>query len=130
MSRLFTLIVACAPAKTAKWVRLVLEKEYRNDTWGISGNEDAGQMSAWYLFSALGFYPVAPGSGWYELGSPNLRSAAIQVGYGNTLRIETIGNATDKARVQSVTWNGETITDWRIASADLVKGGTLTYTFE
>ena len=79
---------------------------------------------------ASSFYPVAPGSGWYELGSPNLRSAAIQVGYGNTLRIETVGNAPDKARVQSASWNGEAISDWRIAAADLVKGGTLTYTFE
>ena len=52
------------------------------------------------------------------------------MGYGNTLRIETNGNATDKARVQSVTWNGEAITDWRIAAADLIQGGTLTYTFE
>jgi putative alpha-1,2-mannosidase len=52
------------------------------------------------------------------------------VGYGNTLRIETVGNTADKAHVQSVTWNGEAITDWRIAAADLVKGGTLTFTFE
>jgi len=52
------------------------------------------------------------------------------VGCGNTLRIETIGNATDKARIQSVTWNGKAITDWRIAAADLVEGGTLTFTFE
>ena len=121
---------AGAPEKTQERVRMICERMYGPGVDGLCGNDDAGQMSAWYLFSALGFYPVAPGSGWYELGSPNLRSAAIQVGYGNTLRIETVGNAPDKARVQSVSWNGEEISDWRIAAADLVQGGTLTYTFE
>ena len=121
---------AGAPEKTQERVRMICETMYGAGVDGLCGNDDAGQMSAWYLFSALGFYPVAPGSGWYELGSPNVRSAALQVGYGNTLRIETVGNATDKARIQSVTWNGKAITNWRIAADDLVKGGTLTFTFE
>ena len=120
---------AGAPEKTQERVRMICETMYGAGVDGLCG-DDAGQMSAWYLFSALGFYPVAPGSGWYELGSPNLHSASIQVGYGNTLHIETVGNTADKAHVQSVTWNGEAITDWRIAAADLVKGGTLTFTFE
>ena len=121
---------AGAPEKTQERVRMICETMYGAGVDGLCGNDDAGQMSAWYLFSALGFYPVAPGSGWYELGSPNLRSATLSVGYGKTLRIVTIGNANDKARIQSVAWNGKAITDWRIAAADLVKGGTLTFTFE
>ena len=121
---------AGAPEKTQERVRMICDAMYGGSVDGLCGNDDAGQMSAWYLFSALGFYPVAPGSGWYELGSPNLRAATLQVGYGKTLRIETIGNAKDKTRVQSVTWNGKAILDWQIAAADLVQGGTLTFTFE
>ena len=64
---------AGAPEKTQERVRMICQRMYGPGVDGLCGNDDAGQMSAWYLFSALGFYPVAPGSGWYELGSPNLR---------------------------------------------------------
>lgn len=121
---------AGAPEKTQERVRMICETMYGPEVTGLCGNDDAGQMSAWYLFSSLGFYPVAPGSGVYELGSPNVKSAAVQVGYGNTLHIETIGNAPNKSRVKSVAWNGQRIEDWRISADQLVQGGTLTFEFE
>lgn len=121
---------AGAPERTQERVRMICETMYGPEVTGLCGNDDAGQMSAWYLFSSLGFYPVAPGSGMYELGSPNVHSASIRVGYGKVLRIETVGNAPGKTTVQSVAWNGEPINGWRIAAKELFEGGTLTFTFE
>ena len=86
-------------------------------------------MSAWYLFSALGFYPVAPGSGWYELGSPAVRAADVRVGQGRNLCIRTEGNAPSHARVDRIEWNGAPLQGHRIAAAQLLQGGTLTFHF-
>jgi len=121
---------AGAPEKTQARVRMICETMYGPDISGLCGNDDAGQMSAWYLFSALGFYPVAPGSGWYDIGSPSLHSARIALENGADLIIETIGNATSKTRVRSVRWNGEVVSGWRIEATKLAQGGTLTFEFE
>ena len=121
---------AGAPEKTQARVRMICETMYGPDVNGLCGNDDAGQMSAWYLFSALGFYPVAPGSGWYDIGSPSVHSARIALENGSELVIETIGNAPTKTRVRSVRWNGERIDGWRIEAKKLAQGGTLTFEFE
>jgi putative alpha-1,2-mannosidase len=121
---------AGAPEKTQARVRMICETMYGADINGLCGNDDAGQMSAWYLFSALGFYPVAPGSGWYDIGSPSVHAARIALENGADLIIETIGNATSKTRVRSVRWNGEVVSGWRIEATKLAQGGTLTFEFE
>ena len=121
---------AGAPEKTQERVRMICETMYGPGIDGLCGNDDAGQMSAWYLFSSLGFYPVAPGSGMYDLGSPSVHSARIAVGKERTLVIETLGNEVGKSRVKLVRWNGRALDGWQIAAADLVQGGTLTFEFE
>ncbi|MFN2502262.1 MAG: GH92 family glycosyl hydrolase, partial [Pyrinomonadaceae bacterium] len=75
------------PWKTQERVRMILKNQYRPTPDGLGGNDDCGQMSAWYLFTALGFYPVAPGSGQYQLGSPAIKTAAIKLENGRTLSI-------------------------------------------
>ena len=117
------------PDRTQEQVRMICETMYGPDVNGLCGNDDAGQMSAWYLFSALGFYPVAPGSGWYELGSPAVRAADIRVGSGRTLRIRTEGNAPGHATVERVEWNGQPLQGHRVAASTLLQGGTLTFIF-
>jgi len=101
---------------------------YGPDVNGLCGNDDAGQMSAWFLFSSLGFYPVAPGSGWYDLGAPLVRSAVIKVG-DQILQIETEG-ARDGALVERILWNGEVIQGLRIHADQLLQGGTLRFEFK
>lgn len=121
---------AGSPHKTQERVRQICSEMYGPDVNGLCGNDDAGQMSAWYLFSALGFYPVAPGSGWFDLGSPAVESATIQLGPGRVLRIETADNGLDKHRVKRVLWNGQSLNNHRIATAELIRGGTLRFEFE
>ncbi len=75
------------PEKTQERVRMICNTMYANAPDGLCGNDDCGQMSAWYIFSALGFYPVCPGSDEYALGSPLVKSAEIDLGDGKTLKI-------------------------------------------
>jgi hypothetical protein len=121
---------AGAPEKTQERVRMICDRMYGPDVNGLCGNDDAGQMSAWYLFSALGFYPVAPGSGWYELGSPSVANASVQLGDDRILNIETEGNAVDRFAVESVYWNGVRIAGTRIHAKELTQGGTLKFVFQ
>jgi len=116
-----------APWKTQAMVRRLLTEMYHDRPDGIIGNDDCGQMSAWYLLSALGFYPVDPVSATYVLGSPLFDRATVQVGQGKRLVVEARGNAPDRPYVRRVTWNGRPWTRSWIAHADLVKGGTLAF---
>lgn len=87
-------------------------------------------MSAWYIFSALGFYPLDPASGEYELGSPLVRGATLRFGapYASaTLKIVVRNYAPERWRVRRVTLNGRELADWRVRHADLVKGGELVF---
>ncbi|AJP74371.1 alpha-mannosidase [Sphingomonas hengshuiensis] len=116
-----------APWKTQARVRMLLQGQYRAAPDGLSGNEDCGQMSAWYIMSALGLYPVDPVSGVYVFGSPVHRRATLNVGEGKTLVVEAPGVGPDTVYVQRVTWNG---TPWRkswIDHAELAKGGRLVF---
>ncbi|GAA4339338.1 GH92 family glycosyl hydrolase [Flaviaesturariibacter amylovorans] len=115
-----------APWKTQERVRHILPRMYRPEPGGLGGNDDCGQMSAWYLFSALGFYPVTPGSGEYAIGSPLVQSATLRLG-GKTLRIEAAHQSAQNVYVQSVTLNGKRLTRPFIRHADLVQGGTLRF---
>jgi predicted alpha-1,2-mannosidase len=110
--------------KTQARVRMLLETMYHNDPDGLAGNEDCGQMSAWYVISALGFYAFDPVSGNYVFGGPLFDRATVQLGNGKTLVIEAVGNGADKSYVQSVKWNGQPYTKSWFRHADIAEGGT------
>jgi predicted alpha-1,2-mannosidase len=115
---------AGVPFKTQARVRMLLETMYHNDPDGLAGNEDCGQMSAWYILSALGFYAVDPVSGNYVIGSPLFDRASIQLGNGKTLVIEAAGNARNKPYVQKLTWNGKPYAKSWFSHAQIAQGGT------
>ncbi|MBN8806816.1 MAG: GH92 family glycosyl hydrolase [Sphingomonas sp.] len=116
------------PWKTQAMVRRLCTEMYRNDPDGVIGNDDCGQMSAWFVLSALGFYPVDPVEAVYVFGSPLFERAVVSMREGRRLVIEAPGNSAMTPYVQSVTWNGEPWTRSWIAHADLVRGGRLRFT--
>ena len=115
------------PERTQELVREVCEKFYSLETDGIVGNEDGGQMSAWYLFTALGFYPVDPSSGEYVLGAPQVPEATIRLPAGRRLTIRARKLSAENKYVKSVTWNGEVVKGPTVRHADLVRGGDLVF---
>ncbi len=115
------------PWKTQERVRMILQSQYRNGPNGLGGNDDCGQMSAWYLFTAFGFYPVAPGSDEYALGSPLVKSAQIKLENGNTLQILAHNQSEKNVYVSKVLFNGKSINKPFIKHADLVSGGKLEF---
>ena len=116
-----------APHKTQARVRFLLDKMYRPAPDGLAGNEDCGQMSAWYILSALGFYAVDPVSGNYVLGSPLFDRATVDLGEGRHLVLQSMGNGPNKPYVQSVTWNGKPYEKSWFSHADIAKGGTFVF---
>lgn len=115
------------PWKTQYWLRLILNKMYRNDINGLGGNDDCGQMSAWYLFSVLGFYPVCPGTDQYVLGAPYLPYVKLHLPNGNVLEIKAKGVNDRKCYVQSVTRNGLPYDKLYITHQDLLEGGVIEF---
>lgn len=115
------------PWKTQQWTRTIIRSEYDTQTGGLSGNEDGGQMSAWLAFSMMGFYPVAPGTDQYVLGSPVF--AEMSVATGKNKKFTVIAkDVSDAARyIQSATLNGKAFTRTYITHAELLKGGTLIF---
>ena len=113
------------PHKTAQWVREVMDTQYRDEADGLSGNEDMGQMSAWYILSALGLYEVEPASGRYWLGSPIIDKAELSV-EGGTFTIVVINNSDKHPYIKSVKLNGEPYALPYITHEEIVKGGVLT----
>ena len=106
---------------------MILKHQYKPTPDGLGGNDDCGQMSAWYLFSALGFYPVAPGSDRYALGSPVVKTAVIKLESGKTLTIEAKGQGDKNVYVERVMINGNKL-DWRhITHSEILKGGLITF---
>lgn len=95
------------PWKTQYWAREVMDRLYSATPDGYCGDEDNGQTSAWYVFSALGFYPVAPGSGEYALGSPLFNKARIHLENGKTVEIDAQGNGPENRYIRSLMVNGE-----------------------
>lgn len=115
------------PWKTQETVRHILEMQYKPTPDGLGGNDDCGQMSAWYIFSAMGFYPVAPGSENYALGSPLVDEVKIQLENGNQLIIKSINNSEKNVYVQKAVLNGKEIKDYKIKHSDLIAGGELVF---
>jgi predicted alpha-1,2-mannosidase len=116
-----------APWKTQERVRMILKHQYHASPDGLGGNDDCGQMSAWYLFSALGFYPVAPASDQYQLGSPAIKTAVLKLENGKTLTIEAQNQSDKNVYVQKVLINGKEITRNYITHAEIINGGKLIF---
>ncbi|WP_426330205.1 GH92 family glycosyl hydrolase [Pedobacter sp. R-06] len=111
--------------KTAEKVRYILNDMYHDRPDGIIGNEDCGQMSAWYVFSSLGFYPVMPSSGVYVIGSPIFDRATLNLGDGRKFTVETVNNKDENLYVQSIELNGKKYEKSYILHEDIIKGGSL-----
>ena len=117
------------PEKTQLRVREILSECYSTDRKGFDGNEDCGQMSAWYIMSSLGLYMLNPADGWYELGAPCVRRAELKLQSGKTLEI-VAKNLSDRTfKVHRVTFNGRVIDDWRISHDELMAGGELVFEY-
>ena len=118
---------AGAPWKTQEKVRFILKKMYRPLPDGLGGNDDCGQMSAWYIFSALGFYPVAPGSDVYSIGSPAVHAATLQLENGKIFRITCQNQSEKNVYVQKVLLNDKLLESWTINHSDIMAGGNLVF---
>ena len=115
------------PWKTQYWLREILNKMYQNDINGLGGNDDCGQMSAWYIFSVMGFYPVCPGTDQYVLGAPYLPYLKLTLPNGKVLEIKAEGVGDKNRYVRSLKWNGEAYDKLYITHEDLMQGGVLEF---
>lgn len=113
------------PWKAAKLLRQTMKEMYFNDYDGLSGNEDVGQMSAWYVLSSVGLYQVEPAGGKYIIGSPLFDEAQINVGNGRTFTIRARNNSQENIYVQSAKLNGKPYSKTYLMFQDIVRGGTL-----
>ena len=113
------------PWKTADKVRFITENFYTTKPDGIIGNEDVGQMSAWHVFSTLGFYPLNPANGAYVFGSPSVNEAVLTLAGGKTLTIEARHNSPTNKYIQRILRNGQPYTKSYITHRDLLQGGRL-----
>ena len=113
------------PDLTQRWVRWIMDTKYSGEPDGIDGNDDCGTMSAWYVFAALGFYPI-PGRTDYLLGSPVFEKATLRLP-GGDLVIAAEGASPENIYVQSATWHGEPLDEARLHHADLAAGGELQF---
>ncbi len=102
-----------------------MKEFYHDDPDGVIGNEDAGQMSAWYIFSSLGFYPVFPASQDYVLGSPLFDKVTIQLPGGKSFTIETENNSPENIYIQKALLNGSELEGVTINHQDIINGGIL-----
>lgn len=115
------------PWKTQERVRMIMKTMYANTPNGLCGNDDAGQMSAWYIFSALGFYPVLPGSDRYEIGSPLIKKARLRFENGKELIINTMNQSPENVYVQKVLVNGHEISRHYLTHKELIAGGEIVF---
>jgi len=115
------------PEKTQERVRMICETMYANTPDGLCGNDDCGQMSAWYVFSALGFYPVCPGSDEYALGSPLVKSAEIDLGNGNILKMKVENQSAVNVLVKEVFLKGEKLNTPFVKHSELMGNGELKF---
>lgn len=115
------------PWKGQAMIRKILPMQYKPTPDGLGGNDDTGQMSAWYIFSTLGFYPVAPASDQYWLGSPAIDGAVLSLDNGHTFAIEAINQSDKNVYVQKVLLNGKPLNRRYITHAEIMNGGTLSF---
>ena len=113
--------------KTQAWVNQIVGDEYSNGVGGLSGNDDAGQMSAWYVFATLGFYPVAPSVPQYVISGPHFEQITIQLPKGKKLQINAPQRNTEKGYIQSVRFNQKNYTATFFNHNDLMQGGLIDF---
>jgi predicted alpha-1,2-mannosidase len=116
------------PWKTQKLISEIFDRFYHPKPDGLCGNDDCGQMSAWYIFSAMGFYPVDPISGEYVLGAPQIEKVSLQLPNDKTFTMEAKGLSKENKYVQSVKLNGKPITELTIQHKEIMNGGNLIFT--
>ena len=115
------------PDKAAPMLRKMMNEMYRDQPDGLSGNEDVGQMSAWYMLSAMGFYPVNPVSGQYVFGAPQMEKITLRLVDGKTFTVKAEGLSKENKYVDYILLNGKRYNKPYINHADIMKGGTLVY---
>ena len=116
-----------APHKTQHYVDRILDEMYQNAPDGLSGNEDCGQMSAWYVMSALGLYAVTPGKPVYQIGRPLVTTAQIKLENGKVIQIKCNNQDQANKYIKSVTWNGKALAQLQISHEALMQGGVLAF---
>ena len=104
-----------------------MDTMYSNGEDGLCGNDDAGQMSAWYVFSALGFYPVTPASNDYAIGSPLVKNATINLENGKTILIKTVNQGKENVYVHKVAINGKTLDNLSLKYDEIKNGGEIIF---
>jgi predicted alpha-1,2-mannosidase len=117
--------LAGKPWKTQKRVRMLMDTWFRNDLMGIPGDEDGGGLSAFYVFSAMGFYPITPGVPEYQIGSPLFSKIKIRLQNRKTFSIIARNNSLVNKYIQSARLNGRELTRPVFSHKDLIDGGTL-----
>lgn len=115
------------PWKTEERVRMILKHQYHNGSAGLGGNDDCGQMSAWYIFSAMGFYPVAPGSNQYWFGSPAIHEAVMHLENGKTFTINALNQSDKNVYVKKIVLNGQPLNRRYLTHEEIMHGGMLTF---
>ena len=115
------------PHRTQYWVNNILQTQYNTTPNGISGNEDCGQMSAWYVWSSLGFYPLNPASGEYEIGRPLFNKAKINLPNGRTFTIIANNVSKDNMYIQRIVLNGEELDRTYITDKEIQEGGVIVF---
>lgn len=115
------------PEKSRKMISKILNDLYNNNYNGYAGNDDCGEMSAWYVFSAMGFYPVNPCGGYYDIGMPVFNECTLHLPGGKDFTILAKGRDTGRDKVKKITLNGQTLRENMITHNDIVRGGTLIF---
>lgn len=116
------------PYKTQQLIREIFDRFYHPKPDGLCGNDDCGQMSAWYILSAMGFYPVNPISGEYIIGAPQIKEITINLPNGKKFRVLAKNLSKENKYVKSIRLNGKKIDGFKIKHSDIVKGGNLEFT--
>jgi putative alpha-1,2-mannosidase len=120
---------AGAPLKTQARLKQIVDSQYRPTPDGLVGNDDLGQMSAWLIFTSLGFYPVAPGSNQYVLGRPFVDRAVLHLPNGKMLTIDSVNLSEEHGFVKNVLLNGKSLDRSYITHEELMNGGDLKFIF-
>ena len=115
------------PWKTQERIRMILKKQYHNGPAGLGGNDDCGQMSAWYIMSSIGFYPVAPGSSQYAIGSPAVDHAVLNLENGKQFIIDVKNQSESNVYVNKIELNGKKLNGFFLDHSDIVNGGNIVF---
>lgn len=111
--------------KTQKRLRELMDAWFRNDVMGICGDEDGGALSSWYVFAAMGFYPMTPGKPEYVIGSPIFEEVTVDLGGGKEFKLQAPGASPQNKYVTAVTINGKAVTNYRFSHKDIAQGGNV-----